>query len=58
MIDGQHDFTFLYHYLHFPVRGRKLDSGVDPLQLTCDHYLHFPVRGRKLGSQIHNSHNN
>ena len=35
------------HYLHFPVRGRKLKS-IGHMGRTCIyHYLHVPVRGRK-----------
>ena len=45
------------HYLHFPVRGRKLDAGPHVNRATVDHhYLHFPVRGRKLYNNTHNMH--
>ena len=35
------------HYLHFPVRGRKLLTKDKHGQKGKNHYLHFPVRGRK-----------
>ena len=42
------------HYLHFPVRGRKLGfCVVQRLQFVNNHYLHFPVRGRKLDAGPH-----
>ena len=37
----------LYHYLHFPVRGRKLIECQRVKRHINNHYLHFPVRGRK-----------
>ena len=35
------------HYLHFPVRGRKLYNNTHNMHIRWNHYLHFPVRGRK-----------